>query len=57
VTNDGVHICTWPTGPFALELNTRRNVVNSNHFFATNMQLTSKLTDFTTSSVLVLHVH
>jgi hypothetical protein len=36
---------------------TRRNVVHSNHIFATTMQLMSKPTYFTTSNVLLLHVH
>jgi hypothetical protein len=37
-------------------LGTRRNVVHSDHSFATTMRLMSKSTNFTTSSVLVVHV-
>jgi hypothetical protein len=35
----------------------KRNVVHSNHIFATTMRLMSKPTYFMTSNVLVLHVH
>jgi hypothetical protein len=34
-----------------------RNVIHFDNIFATTMRLVSKPTDFTTSNVLVLHVH
>jgi len=37
--------------------NIRRNVIHSNHIFATTIQLVSKLTYFMTNNVLVLCVH